>query len=631
MTTSPEEQGRPAAEAANMEDDFVFQRAAEEAPLRVRRRRKRKWWKRRTFRRRLRIAIWVAAGFAAIVLVQLVWAVWHLQAAGSDVAGARAQLAAGNIPAAESLVGTAHDKASLASYGTWGPHLAALQYLPLLGDDLKALRTVTYVSREATGPLATKLFAVRDTLDPEKIRPVNGKVDLEQIRLAGDQFGPVADELDELDDRTQDLALRPVVAPLRDPLLDVVDELHKMRSTADYSKNVLGMLPAALGAEGPRNYLVVFQNNSEFRATGGIPGSFAVLHADKGQLDMLDQGTGVDINRHFKKSILPPTREERLLFDGKLGLWVQDTNLTPDWSRSGQLLSAMWDEASPGKGVDGVLSVDPVALSYVLRGSGPVALPRGKVATAQNAAQLLLNQAYLELPTQQEQNDFFEDSARAIFDALIMGTGDAATSLRGMFDATKEGRGYVWMKRPDEQQRITGSIADGIIAREAGDRPDIGVFINDSTETKLEYYVTSRTDVIRGDCAADGSQRLTMRTHLQNSVPASVARVGYQIIGEQISNTPGDLALTILAYGPVGSTIVDSTLDGKEGAPSLYEHHGHPVIARTVILPRGEAMDLTWTIVTGPDQPGVPIFRTTPGAQTSGRGVMVDTSCPRAQ
>ena len=38
-----------------------------------------------------------------------------------------------------------------------------------------------------------------------------------------------------------------------------------------------------LGGDGPRNYLLVFQNNAEIRATGGLPGSWAEVHAEDGK------------------------------------------------------------------------------------------------------------------------------------------------------------------------------------------------------------------------------------------------------------------------------------------------------------------------------------------------------------
>ena len=46
------------------------------------------------------------------------------------------------------------------------------------------------------------------------------------------------------------------------------------------------------GADGPRDYLLVFQNNAEIRATGGLPGSWARLHAEDGKLEHRPAGHG---------------------------------------------------------------------------------------------------------------------------------------------------------------------------------------------------------------------------------------------------------------------------------------------------------------------------------------------------
>jgi hypothetical protein len=468
---------------------------------------------------------------------------------------------------------------------------------------------------------------MRGSLDPDLIRPINGQVDLKLFVVAGRHFNTLAQRLAGLDDQLQDLPLQPVAGPLRERLQTIVDELHTLRTTADYGDKVLDMVPAALGANGPRHYLVAFQNNAEMRTTGGIPGSFALLQANKGKLEMLDTGTGARFQRSGLP-VLPATPDETMLFDGKNVRFVQDVNLTPDWPRSAELMTAMWHEKSSMK-IDGVISVDPVALSYVLRGSGPIALSDGKVAVAGNAVQLLLNQPYRELTTQQAQNAYFEDSSKRIFKALITGVGNAGVSLRGLFEAVNQGRGYVWMANPDEQARVLGSIVDGMVPRAAAERPDVGFYINDATETKLEYYVTSTTDVRRDSCSADGSQTLTLTATLRNNAPANVASAGRLLVGTRISDTPGDVLLTVMAYGPIGSRIIDPTIDGRTGAPGLYQHLGHPVVARSVLVPRGKSMVLRWTVKTAPGQDGIPVFRTTPGAQASGIGTMVTSSCPK--
>ena len=44
------------------------------------------------------------------------------------------------------------------------------------------------------------------------------------------------------------------------------------------------VVPSMLGTHGPRRYFLAFQNIAEARGTGGLPGAFAVLRADRGKL-----------------------------------------------------------------------------------------------------------------------------------------------------------------------------------------------------------------------------------------------------------------------------------------------------------------------------------------------------------
>src|SRR5512142_86475 len=48
------------------------------------------------------------------------------------------------------------------------------------------------------------------------------------------------------------------------------------------------LVPPMLGADGPRRYLVVVQNDAESRATGGIISGFGLLTADHGRLRLDD-------------------------------------------------------------------------------------------------------------------------------------------------------------------------------------------------------------------------------------------------------------------------------------------------------------------------------------------------------
>jgi hypothetical protein len=432
--------------------------------------------------------------------------------------------------------------------------------------------------------------------------------------------------LADLDARSEALdtdGLVPALATRVAAARQEVDELHALVA---YGTRVLEIAPQLLGADGRRSYLVAFQNNAELRSTGGIPTAFAVLEADDGRLTMRDAGTSPDIRGSRPgEPVLPETVDEQALFDGKLATFLGNANLTPHWPRSAELIHEFW-RTGTGESVDGVLSVDPVALSAVLRGTGPVPLRDGKVAHADDVVELLLHRTYLDYPTQAAQNAFFQDSTRRIFRALVAGEGDAGLALRGLHQALEEGRGYAWLSRADEQERISGGSVAGELDHGSG-APTLGVFLNDSTATKLDYFVRSATDVSRLSCRPDGSQELLVTTTVRSSVPAAVAAWPSLMVGARWSSRPGDLLLTVSAYAPEGARFVSATLDGNPGTATELSHDGHPVSGRTIMLAPGQVRRLTWTVRTAPGAGEAPRLRTTPTATGSGLGQVVATAC----
>jgi Protein of unknown function (DUF4012) len=61
-----------------------------------------------------------------------------------------------------------------------------------------------------------------------------------------------------------------------------LDSLDPAALTTATAARAVRLLPPMLGANGPREYLLLVQNNAEQRATGGIPGSVALLRAVDG-------------------------------------------------------------------------------------------------------------------------------------------------------------------------------------------------------------------------------------------------------------------------------------------------------------------------------------------------------------
>src|SRR5690606_173047 len=193
-------------------------------------------------------------------------------------------------------------------------------------------------------------------------------------------------------DRVRALGTDGLLGPVATQVIRLQDELLPVTDGVGAAAQALPLLPAMLGGEEQRNYLVLFQNNAEARATGGLVGAMAVVSAEDGQLALGQQSAPKEFGEQ-PEPVLPLTDAELALYDRQLGTFVQDVNFTPHFPRSAELARAFWGLRYPEQ-LDGVLSIDPVALSYLLRATGPIEV-QGRQLTADNAVDVLLNRVYV--------------------------------------------------------------------------------------------------------------------------------------------------------------------------------------------------------------------------------------------
>ncbi|MHB8185488.1 MAG: DUF4012 domain-containing protein [Dermatophilaceae bacterium] len=402
--------------------------------------------------------------------------------------------------------------------------------------------------------------------------------------------------------------LAAVAAPLAD-LRTQVGEVALTTATAD---RAVRLLPPMLGANGPRQYLLLVQNNAEQRATGGIPGSVILLRAVDGAVQVVEQRAGNTLGG-LTNPVLPLTAQEHALFGDDLGRTMLDVTFTPDFPRSGQLARAIWRQQVGGD-VDGVLSIDPGALANVLGATGPVTLPTGQQLTSKNAVQLLLNTVYLQIADPKAQDAFFAAASASVFHAIISGQGKPAAMVDALAQAAREGRLMVWSAHKDEQALLSGTVLSGALVGVQGDSPQIGVYLNDGSAAKIGYYL--RTDVVATatQCRPDGSQEVTVRVTLTSTAPANAAHLPPYLTGGGNVVPKGEVRTNVLLYAPAGGQIDSVRVVGAEQGVFSQTHDGLAVVGKTVQLKPGQSVTLDYDIRTGSGQPGPPVLRVTPVA-----------------
>ena len=577
----------------------------------------------RLVRRLLLLLVVVVLALVAYTGYQALTVKSNLERAAGDFATLSHQLTSGDASGARATLGSAQRHARAARDGSSGPGWWLTRRIPGVGPNVAAVRSVARVADDLASRVLPDVVDATATMGPEQLRPVHGRIDLAPIRAAAPMVVRADQRLAAEDARVQAIRLGPLAPQIASPVRLMQKRLDEASTLSGRLSRAVRLLPPMLGAEGPRTYLLMLQSNAEARSTGGVPGAFATVRADRGKVSFGRQADA-PLSGRFDRPVLPLTSEETALFGTGLGHDARDVNRTPDFPRSAQLLRAMW-RARTGEDVDGVLSVDPVALAHVLRGTGPVQVPGGRL-TADDAVRTLLSSVYARLPDPRDQRAYVQVVARTVFDAVSSGQGHPVTVLSQLATSVQDGRVLLWSAHRAGQALIEPTDLSGALATQGGSAPRVGVFLNDGGASRLDFYLGYDVEVTSRACSAQ-RQLLTVTLHLRSRVPKSAADLPDQVLNHTRGLNPGVIRLTVLGYAPVGGRFDGSTLDGKTTPLSPRQHAGRQVVAQTVDIRPGAVHTLTWQVVGGRGQLGRAQLRVTPGAHSSGLGSVTGSAC----
>jgi hypothetical protein len=146
------------------------------------------------------------------------------------------------------------------------------------------------------------------------------------------------------------------------------------------------LAPKLLGAEGPRTYLLLVQNEDELRATGGFISGVAQMTVQYGQIEMLPFEDSYAIDDFSQPYPEPPAPlREIMLAD----LWLfRDSNWSPDFPTSAQQAIELYTISRDAE-IDGVIALDQRAISLLLGPLGPLVVEGAdEPVTGQNVLQV---------------------------------------------------------------------------------------------------------------------------------------------------------------------------------------------------------------------------------------------------
>jgi len=578
-----------------------------------------------------RWGFWVIIAASVLVIV-IALAGWHL---ASQVFGVKDDLEQAqkltsqlktealdfDIESAQKTLTTIQDHTGRAVTGSNDPLWKAAEVLPVLGANLTAVRELSSVTDDLIDDVAAPLVNVAGGLNPADFAPVDGAINIQPIidavpviAEANTQLATASTNLAKVDTSgtvDQIPAAKKKMASLIKTLSPVLDTLNTL----------VPLVPTTMGAEAPRKYVVMFQNNAELRALGGTALSFAVINIDQGRISFQESVPAGFKNFATSVPVLPQPDGVAELFNGELGNFIPNNTLRPSFTTAGQLTQEMWSR-DQGYAVDGVISIDPVALSYVLRATGDIALSSGDVLTSDNLVQFLLNGVYLKYNSGSstkdnvKQNAVYDEAVTATFGALTSGPVDSAKLIDAITQGWNERRILYWSSHEDEQARLmtVGLNGEIPVSDESTDR--VGVYVADNVGSKLNYYLKEKLDLAQAVCSPDNLANYRMTAEFTSTLaPSQVKGLTVSITGtqyERMGMAKGVQRLVVMLYAPIGSQISGATVNGTPIAFTPGHDGDYPVARVTINVNPGTTVSVGYDVIAATPGERVLEAQTTP-------------------
>lgn len=537
----------------------------------------------------------LAAGFG-LALAGLLWiavtaalARQQAQAGAQAVNQLRTAISEADLPAARSAAGSVAAHARAAHRLTTGPAWWAGAQLPWLGRPARSIRGCAEQADQLGSTVLMPLAGLTETL------PLGGLVDNGSVRLqplidaapvlrqAGLRLQAGSEQVDRLPGSTWLAPADRARGRLRDNLLALGDQLRPVSQLSE-------ALPDLLGQHGSKRYFVGLENEAESRGLGGVPGAFAIVTATDGKLSferfesdtaLSAVRTGLDLGAEY---------DRRYRAADPVNTYANST-ISPDFSDAARIWAAMWQKHS-GQRIDGAVAIDPTAISYLLRVTGPATLADGSTVSAAEVVSLTQQTLYRTHPDKAARKAYLLDVARAISVRLVSVHGSAGLA-RAVTRAASERRLVAWSADPDLQQRLVAVGVSGTL------EPGTGYFAGFSTVNatggKLDYYLTRGMSYSRDGCRAGSTSTSTFT--LANQAPAGPlpSYVTLRLDSPGYPTRPGDNKVLLSYYGTPGSRIGSVTVDGRASVVAPSVEHGLTVLTLPLELARGASHTVTVT------------------------------------
>jgi len=559
-----------------------------------------RWWQSTVARR----ALWIGGGLAVLVVVFIAWlgvnaftAKSSLEEARGSAQKTRDALLQGDTDAASRYAGEAQSHAASARDATHSIPWNIAAGLPWLGSPFKTGQQIANVvdglATDVLGPSAE----VGSVLAPDRLL-AGGRLDVTALSAQEPKLNALSETALRLDAEAQEIAEPGYIAALALARSQLQDQTHELTSLLHNTTLAAQIAPSFMGVDGPRSYFMAFQTNAEARGTGGLLGGFGILRFDNGAPSVDTLGPNTEINDSVASIDLGSEYIENY-GESKPFSDIRNSNQSAHFPYAAQIWKSMWDRDA-NTSIDGVIAIDPVALSYLLDAVGSITMPDGELITSDNVVELTESTAYVRFPDNQDaRKAYLQDIAGMVVRKITQPIKSPKQLLNALGRAVSEHRIAVWSSDQREQGLIEQTQLANVIPDDPA--PYAAVVVNNLAGNKMDYYLTRSIEYAADGC--DGSERnSTVTVRLSNnatSVPEPdyvSGALGFKK-GVNLNVPKGTMLSSVRLLATTGAKLESVLSNGLRVPVTTKTERNHPSFEVQLAIPPGETAELTYRLV----------------------------------
>ncbi len=321
--------------------------------------------------------------------------------------------------------------------------------------------------------------------------------------------------------------------------------------------------PTLAGTDKPKRYLIAFQNSAEARGTGGILGAYAIVEFKKGSLKVIATGSHEPLYGSSLEKIPIDVPDEYKRLYGENPAILQNSNLSPHFPYGAEIWLALWKKEF-GQSLNGVIAIDPTALSYILRSTGPITLNSGEKITSENLVAGTLKDAYKRFEKDNKaRKQYLVDIMNATVKLLNSGEYSKLKMAQAIRDGIVANRILFYSTDESAQKKLSETRLGGFMSLEGNN--EFRTVIQNIDASKLDYYLDRSVEIESKSCEKD--RQTQVRIRVTNTLKTGVGLSPYVLTradkGKPASLVTGAHRFKVFIYGPTNARLVSVSRENR--------------------------------------------------------------------